>query len=75
MTTLSARSTDGSSRSSKGVYVRSIVASHTGELPLTRSANAEKPLDCWKEVEAFKTEVAKLEQVSLHIEARGSTDP
>ncbi|KIR98410.1 hypothetical protein L804_03981 [Cryptococcus deuterogattii 2001/935-1] len=25
-------------------------------------ANEDKPLDCWKQVEAFKTEVAKLEQ-------------
>ncbi|OWZ35969.1 hypothetical protein C361_05289 [Cryptococcus neoformans Tu259-1] len=25
-------------------------------------ANGDKPLDCWKEVEAFKAEVAKLEQ-------------
>ena len=24
--------------------------------------NAERPLDCWREVEAFKTEVGKLEQ-------------
>ncbi|ODO05699.1 hypothetical protein I350_04759 [Cryptococcus amylolentus CBS 6273] len=26
--------------------------------------NPNKPLDCWKEVEAFKTEVSKLEQAS-----------
>lgn len=34
----------------------------------TRSSvrsNQDRPLDCWKEVETFKSEVAKLEQVSL----------
>lgn len=29
--------------------------------------HGDKPLDCWKQVEAFKAEVAKLEQVSLLI--------
>ncbi|KIR34038.1 hypothetical protein I352_03270 [Cryptococcus deuterogattii MMRL2647] len=31
-------------------------------LALVFAANEDKPLDCWKQVEAFKTEVAKLEQ-------------
>jgi hypothetical protein len=29
------------------------------------SKNADRPLDCWKEVELFKSEVAKVEQVSF----------
>lgn len=33
------------------------------QVTLTRRANADRPLDCWKEVEAFKAEVNKLEQV------------
>ena len=27
--------------------------------------NEDKPLDCWREVERFKSEVSKLEQVGL----------
>jgi hypothetical protein len=29
---------------------------------LTPSANKDTPLDCWRQVDAFKAEVAKLEQ-------------
>jgi hypothetical protein len=29
------------------------------------SEKSDRPLDCWKEVEQFKAEVAKVEQVSL----------
>lgn len=39
------------------------------ELPswftLISREKSDRPLDCWKEVEAFKNEVSKLEQVSL----------
>ena len=31
---------------------------------LTFSDKKDRPLDCWREVETFKAEVAKLEQVS-----------
>ena len=31
---------------------------------LTSSDKKDRPLDCWREVETFKAEVAKLEQVS-----------
>ena len=29
-----------------------------------QSEKSDRPLDCWKEVEIFKAEVAKVEQVS-----------
>lgn len=32
--------------------------------PDRRRDKSDRPLDCWKEVEAFKSEVSKLEQVS-----------
>lgn len=31
---------------------------------LTARVKGDRPLDCWKEVEAFKDEVNKLERVS-----------
>jgi hypothetical protein len=31
---------------------------------LMNSEKSDRPLDCWKEVELFKAEVAKVEQVS-----------
>jgi hypothetical protein len=31
---------------------------------LMYSEKSDRPLDCWKEVELFKAEVAKVEQVS-----------
>lgn len=36
---------------------------------LTYREKSDRPLDCWKEVEAFKAEVGKLEQVSLFVSA------
>jgi hypothetical protein len=30
-----------------------------------QSEKSDRPLDCWKEVELFKSEVAKVEQVCL----------
>lgn len=36
------------------------------------SKNADRPLDCWKEVELFKSEVAKVEQVSFCVLLRST---
>lgn len=44
-------------------------------LTLQHSTHGDKPLDCWRQVEAFKAEVAKLEQVSVLISSRKSLTP